>query len=229
LGSCGQSCGECEGGSLCQGGVCTEAATCAYQGLEPTNIEASLKTSDIGSRLRYRASTKQAIQPYERLTIEILQDEEHAGPSIGGWYDLVEHSGPGCSLCVTLDRDCGEEGCNRVFEPISGAIMLDSIGEDGAIRGTITGAVFQEVYVDPQTGESYPLPHGESACLPSYAFDQELNKTVIKGECVAEGTGKGLGQKIANLKLMNCLGEEIDLHGSCGITPAVWFIATASW
>jgi hypothetical protein len=229
LNVCGEPCGTCASDSVCVSGTCTEAEACGTTGFAPTNIEATSQESEVSVRIRYRGTTKQEVAPFERMTLEIVRDDSVQGPTAAGLYDLKEASGPNCGLCISMEQDCEGSSCTRLFHPIAGQVYLSSVGEDGRISGTLTGAQFREAYVDPQTGEAYDLPHGETWCMPEFSFDQALNKNVIKGTCVAEGTGKALGEKIANYTLTNCLGEEVTLHDQCGITQAIWMIATAAW
>tara|TARA_Y100001938_G_C8004168_1_gene386420 strand:- start:209 stop:841 length:633 start_codon:yes stop_codon:yes gene_type:complete len=47
------------------------------------------------------------------------------------------------------------------------------------------------------------------------AQQQSIEDTVAH-ECVAEGTGNLPGDKIADAVLVNCLGERVSIHSSCG-------------
>ena len=229
--NCGQPCGTCAEGTLCLGGACEDEESCDVIGFKSSVVEAVSRTTKSEHRIRYTATTNQGQPPYDRLAFELITDETRKGPSEPGLYDLANSGAQDCALCVSTEKECDEAGaCIRAFAPEAGSLYLSEIGDqDGALVGAIHGLKLREVYRDPKTGERYALPHGKVWCIPEHQFDQDMNEIEIVGDCVAQGTGNALGDKIANITLVNCHGEKVPLHDACGVTSAVWFIAVAGW
>ena len=76
---------------------------------------------------------------------------------------------------------------------------------------------------DPNDPEGDPNASEDDPVMP------EANPIGSAEEaCVDAGNGVFLGANIANLTLTNCLGEEVELHDSCG-KRAQWLIGTSGW
>ena len=229
LSTCGTPCGECGGGTLCVGHECTNEETCTWVDFTPTNVEATSQVFETSVRIRLRATTKRQTPPFEQLTLEMFHNNNEESTPFLGLVDLAGQSENDCTVCPRIEVNCDGTACERRFLPVAGQVFIEQAGEDGRLKGRISGAQFRETYVDPKTGVTYDVPKGETWCVPDFEFDQNLNTSVVTASCVAEGTGKALGAKIADHTLTNCLGEKVDLHSRCGAVAAVWLVGAAGW
>ena len=229
LDPCGGSCGSCQAGDLCAGGQCVAAATCDTPGFVPTGEEAVSRTTIHGQVVRYTALTHEGATPFDRLTLTLLTNDEVTGPSEPGVYDLAGSQAGASPVWVTVEQGCSTEGteCTHTFVASAGQVNLGELG--GALRADLLGLTLDEVYLDPKTGKSYPLPSGTSWCLPSYPIDVPLESVEVPGDCADPGDGNELGDRVGDMTLRACDGSERTLHARCGNAKAVWVLAVAGW
>lgn len=58
----------------------------------------------------------------------------------------------------------------------------------------------------------------------------EVNEQgIFVNECSLTGTGRDVGDQVADVELMNCYGEPVNLHSYCGRRKALWIIGSAGW
>jgi len=229
LDPCGGSCGTCEAGELCAGGQCVAQATCDTPGFAPSSEEAVSRTTIHSHIVRYTALTHGGTTPFDRLTLTFLTNDEVTGPSEPGVYDLADTQAGASPLWVTVERACSTEGteCAHTFVASAGQVHLQALGD--ALQAELVGLSLDEVYLDPKTGKSYPLPSGTHWCLPSYPIDVALESVEVPGDCADPADGNQLGDRVGDMTLRACDGSEHKLHDRCGKAKAVWVLAVAGW
>ena len=217
---CGNSCGECGGTDLCLGGQCVVEATCnAAHGFSPAREAVFQRLTGGVSRVRYEGTQGKAEPPFEKVIIELVDGRAPTQPGI---YDLAEQGGPDeCGICVTARRTCNETDCFNTFDAVAGQVELKEMGQPGGkLVATLRGARFKQVE---------PVAKDDFWCIDRLDIAQDVPERNTKNFCVENGTGRNVGDNIANIKLTNCAGEEVHLHDLCGQAKAVWFIASAGW
>ena len=224
--SCGAPCGPgCADGEVCIGGACSAAASCDRIGFTALTQAAELERTNSDVTFGYRADSR-AVPPFERLVIRSFSRD--GGPSGPGTWPIAAEDYADCGLCVLGYQGCQQSGCARAFLADAGTLTIDSLS-GGSFRGTLHGARFREVYINDQTAHALPVPNGETWCVEEFSPKATLVEQVQTDTCVAAGTGREVGDKIANFSLTNCLGEPVALHDRCGEARAVWVVLSAGW
>lgn len=229
---CGNSCGACGDANVCFSGQCIDEATCDLHGFPIVTSEAAFNRLVGGSlRFSYVASNVQSDvdPPFERLTVEVDTSKLDLKP---GTYDLAELDIENCELCVRAYSFCKDDfECFNRYMPTEGTLVVEEAGQPGGkFKGRFEATKMAEVRIDKVTGEVEWFNNGKSWCLGDYSFDVEVPELATADSvCVPEGSGKDIGQNIADFPLQNCNGDFIDLHSRCGGTNAVWIVASAGW
>ena len=148
------------------------------------------------------ASVDQTSYPLNNLRIEWRPGT----PILPGSYDLTGNDPETCSVCPTLAAGCvgGSSGylCEEEYFANAGTLEIESV----------PGIPVAQTVPTTKGPAGYPV-----AAEPA----QET--------CVPEGTGNFIGHNVADFALMNCKGEWVKLHDSCGQHKAVWLMSVASW
>lgn len=146
-----------------------------------------------------------------------------------------------CPFCITLETGCTDNGCERLFLATAGNVTLqkvaDQVGRPVGIR--LNEILFEQITLDDES-VSTVVPDSAALCVEGVGLsalasqtDEPVTRQVEATEpepaCVQNGTGKGIGDNIANFSLSNCLGETVDFHTSCGAHKALWLVTTAGW
>lgn len=175
-------------------------------------------------------------EPIDALNIELYTSGQYEGAAIGpGTYSLDGTKYETCANCVLIRAECTEEkGCAKTFLADEGDLVIDVWDHQGGrFKGSLQGLKLHEVKIS-STYVSTLVAGGETWCLDSFPFDAEIKALPVsdktQADCVAAGTGNLLHDNIANLTLKNCLGEEVQLHATCGgDSEALWLIGTTGW
>ena len=141
--------------------------------------------------------------PFNNLRVEFRPE---GGPVKIGDYALEDQSYDDCTVCASMKTECNPNGpndilCDDTMFATSGTLALSSIPAQ-----TVTQTV------PTVMAGGWPV-----ASLPP------------EPTCVPEGTGNLVGHNIADYALVNCLGEPVSLHESCGQTKAVVLMSVAVW
>ncbi|MFO0749081.1 MAG: hypothetical protein U1F43_25975 [Myxococcota bacterium] len=234
--ACAATCGD---GEYCSNGACVAPAdTCDLVGFDATSEAAFARFAGGQTRMRFVASQLQQKDQtvddliYDKLIVEVDQGSFwQDGVPVAGTYDLVGTSEEGSPLFVRGHTYCTELDCAFTYIVKSGSLELTSPGAPGQpFQGFIRGLVLQQVRIDPDDGHLIEFSNGNTWCVGDIRLDTTVpTLPTAAGSCVAEGTGKNIGDNIRNITLTNCLGEEVDLHERCAKTEAVWIIASAGW
>lgn len=139
-----------------------------------------------------------------------------------------------CDLCVQAGSFCNDRGCGKEYVVESGRLEIVDAGEPGTpFTGVLRDVIFKQVQLDktdPITGEYKALTNGDRWCLGDYNFSIDVPApSETEDNCVSEGTGKLIGDNIADFTLTNCYGDEVNLHARCGFRKAVWVVAASGW
>lgn len=226
---CGASCGACEDGLVCDvAGYCgLDPELCNFNGFYVAAEEGKLEHSPDGFNLHYVAKSKEA-WPHHELVLDIDSHEPFFGPEEAGEYDLAFSSFAKGGLWLYLLHSYDGQQYGKLFVPVSGTVDLQNLGlENGKFAAVLNAVVMAEAVVDPDTLEVTLVEGGKSWCVHGVILHSPL--AVEQAGCVEEGTGQGIGEKIANFTLQECSGKEISLHDYCGEKKAVWFILVAGW
>lgn len=233
-------CGACPTDHFCSNGRCVldpglaagDEATCDAYGFTPT-VEAAFARVAAGvTRVRFIASNVVVEPPFDKLTFEL----NHALAFPGGapaplTLSLADTGAPGGAVYLRGQTFCNDVDCASTYVATAGELVLDRPGAPGApLGGTLRGLVLTQVRLDPSTGAIIPFSKAKVWCVGDYRFAVDVPALpVAEGQCVAAGTGREVGENIANFTLQNCYGEPVDLHARCGRAKAVWIVATAGW
>ena len=228
--ACGNSCGVCEGETaFCFSGSCQLEDECPavdFTLLEQTAYRMDDKGKE---RLRYEAS----VTGSQFTLLEIVSNRviEEVGSLATGQHDLRVDNLTGCDdVCIVAHMDCNKQECAFPYIATVGTLTLDSAGETAErLSGSASELVFTQAYYDEKTRQYQVLKKAESVCMPGFDFDVALEQIVIEPtECTPEGTGTTVGSEIGDFTMLNCNGEEVNLHDNCGY-EALWVIAVADW
>lgn len=226
-GDCAHECGTCAGSDTCFAGTCETVTSCPVSAPVADTQTAKLRNDTETLKFRYDAelpagSAFERIRLYYNATVD-----EPLGP---GTYKLRHRSMADCKPCVVAYTGCGSEGvCSQPFIAQAGVVEIDEITPDGRFKGNIAELKFEAAYEDPKTGFFYTTPLLGVECVSKFDFDTQLVSEVIEPEaCDPEGNGTGIGNKIGDFALQNCLGEDVQMHSGCG-KKALWLIAAAGW
>ena len=184
------------------------------------------------------------------VIVESYQGTHYNGPSAPGTYQLDGSNYADCGLCVLVYKGCVEANggmqCQKYFYAEQGTVQINELGGAGSTFDVeLQNMELVEVTID-QNFTSTPVAGGESWCVHGYNWATVLDdgdaaggggtggdttNTGTVGECTApaNGTGTGMGDQIGDFTLMNCNGDSVSLHGSCGQTRLIWLIGSATW
>ncbi len=232
--TCGSSCGECGDATYCSEGACQAADSCDITGFTTTTLSAIARVAAGQTRVRIAASNVVIEPPFDKVVLEInLSTFWNGAPPAAGSYDLKGSSEVGAALFMRGYTYCKEVDCAFTYVVDSGTLEIaaDGTGAPGTpFHGRLRGVTLKQVRVDATTGELKPFASGKTWCLGDLRINVDVPTVpTAQGNCVAEGTGKNIGENIRNFTLMNCFGDPVDLHSACGKAKAVWLIASAGW
>ena len=185
--------------------------------------------------------------PYDTLQVQLYQGGSFGGATAPGEYNLNGTNYADCGNCVRIDTGCNGQTCTKTFYGDVGTLEVTQL-DASTFSGILKGVELKEVTIDPQTYTSTPVAGGEVWCLDNVSFTADFPNTggttdpgsagsnglpvatePAEATCVEGGNGFWVGNNIAELKLKNCLGEEVSLHAGCGTKKAIWMIGTAGW
>jgi hypothetical protein len=180
--------------------------------------------------MRYHARTAEGF-PHDALLIESFIGDPYYGPSGPGTFSLQDANVVTGGLRLVAYKDCGEQGCEKMFLPDSGSIEVKSFGGFGDnFAASLAGMRFREVVIDSEAGAITFVEGGLSWCLDGHAFTLEVQVPEVNRTCVGVGTGRMMGDNIANFSMLNCgTGLMVESHSLCGRPKVVWVVATAGW
>ncbi len=180
--------------------------------------------------MRYQAQTSEGF-PHDALLIESFIGDPYYGPSGPGSYSLQDANVVTGGLRLVAYRGCGEQGCDKMFLPDTGAIEVTSFGGFGQqFAAQLDGMRFREVVIDSEAGAITFVENGLTWCLDGHAFALEVKEPEVNHTCVGVGTGRMMGDNIANFTLLNCgTGQLVETHSMCGRPKVIWVVATAGW
>jgi len=227
---CGNVCGTCEGaGEYCFGGTCQTEASCPPVDFT-VGTQTAYRMDDKGKeRLRFEADVTGS--DFTRLEIVSNRVIEEIGSLSKGIHSLSVDSLTACDdVCVVAHMDCNKQKCAFPYIATMGTLSLKQAGPAAErLMGSASDLVFTQAYYDESSRQYQILKKADSVCMPGFAFDAALDQIVIEPtECTPEGTGNTPGSEIADFAMVNCLGDEVQLHDNCGY-EALWIIAVADW
>jgi len=174
----------------------------------------------------------------KKLIIELNHEKLFGdGPVEPGTYALgTDDAKDDCALCVRGGTFCNKSGCGRDFVVETGTLEITAVGTPGTtFSGHLSNVIFRQVNlddVDPQTEEYGELQQGQRWCLGPYDFEIPVpEQTQTEDNCIQDGTGRLIGDNIADYTLIHCGTEEIiNIHSYCGTEKkALWMIAASGW
>jgi hypothetical protein len=233
--TCGTSCGTCDGADYCAEGACValEGDTCDEAGLGATVATAVPRMAGGSLRVRYAVSNIGAEPPFDRLVLELNHgllwpDGATPGPVS---RPLSGAEVAGGAVFLRGQTFCNDVDCGFTWAPVAGSLELAAPGlPDSRLVGALSGLVLKQVRVDAATGELIHFTNARTWCVGDLRLDVPVPALpVAAGACVAEGTGRNLGENIRDMTLVNCDGQAVDLHDRCGHHKATWIIASAGW
>ncbi len=211
------------------------SADCDKSGFSAANEIAVIDQGQGGTYMIYQAHSA-AQPPLDLISVEI---NAASAPSAGSTVDLTGAASmnlAGANLVVALATGCSQQGCGAWLLADEGSITFTELSDKGNIVATLTNVVFREVNVDQSTGDASVKPNGSSWCVSNWeinkAFEQPPELPTggpAQATCVAEGTGVYKNDNVANLQLVNCNGDTVSLHDTCGQSKAHWLLGTAGW
>ena len=216
-------------------GTTTPSSACTAPGEMIAGFAPQLERAEltfVGSTqvMRYQAQTAESF-PHDALLIESYIGDPYYGPSAPGSYSLQDSNVVTGGLRLVAYRGCGEQGCEKMFLPDSGSIEVSSFGGFGqSFAAGLSGMRFREVVIDSEAGAITFVDGGLTWCLDGHDFELEVTVPVVNETCVGVGTGRMMGDNIANFSMQNCgSGEMVESHSLCGRPKVVWVVATAGW
>ncbi len=224
INACGATCG-CDAG-FCDAGTCSDAANCQREGIVLSTQTALIERRGVRETLRYEGRTR-ATAPFDRLVIEHFGQPPSVPPLGPGTYDIGSDDYRDCETCVLLESKCNDLGCPETFLASGGLLTIDRV--DGQLVATLDDAHFVQVYIDDTDYGSIPLPNGDTWCVDEVGVDAVIDDSDTPEACAPTGTGKQIGDKIADVSLVSCTGEPYSLHSRCGVAAAVWVVLAAGW
>lgn len=232
LDNCNESCGTCSDGNFCADGGCEAATGCDIVGFDSTNQAAFARFAGGQTRVRFVASNVEIEPPFDKLVVELNHARFFAGGAAApGTYPLEGTSEVGAPLFVRGYTFCNDFDCAFPYVVEGGSLELEEAGEPGTnLKGWLRGLKLKQVRFSSTTGEMIPFPSGKTWCVGDFRMDVAIPPlSTAQGTCVEDGTGNNIGDNVRNFTLTNCYGEEVDLHSRCGMSKAVWIVATAGW
>ena len=227
VGDCGHECGACADGESCFSGTCETEDSCPTATVTATSEEAVLFNDTESLKFRYDATLPEG-SAFDRIRVAYNASVDEELPP--GTYNLRHRGLNDCKPCVVAYKDCLPDGpCATSFVAQAGTIQIDEITPDGRFRGSLTDIKFETAYEDPKSGLYTILSQFGSNCVPTFSFDAKLESIIQEPQdCDPEGNGNTIGNKLADFTLVNCNGEDVNLHSACG-KKALWLIAAAGW
>lgn len=216
---CGKPCGDCGSGTLCLGGACVAESQCDESGFEASRVAVFQRLTGGVAKLRYEATQGGIEPPYDKIIMEMVDGK---APTTAGDYELEDLTASG-AITITGQRYCNDVECFNKYEPVSGMLKIVEAPEPGKrFVASIEGARFKQ---------TEPVPADKFWCVDRLDIQADVpDAKDTQGTCVATGTGRGIGDNIADFNLINCAtGEEVSLHGRCGKIKVMWFVASAGW
>ncbi len=232
--SCGTSCGTCREGTFCGDGACValEGDACDEMGLGATVATAVPRMAAGSLRVRYAIANIGAEPPFDRLVLELNHGLLWAGVAPGP----VSRPLPGAEVSggpvfLRGQTFCNDVDCGFTWAPVAGTLELEAPGlPEARLVGALRGLVLRQVRIDAATGDILTFTNARTWCVGDLHLDIPVPALpVAVGSCVAEGTGRNLGENIRDMTLTNCDGQAVDLHDRCGHHKATWIVASAGW
>lgn len=225
---CGSMCGD---DKYCGDGACVAATDCDTTGFGITTSAAFPRMAAGQLRVRYTISNVVTEPPFDRLVMEINHRSlwpNGAGP---GKHDLVGTEVIGGPIFMRGQTACNDIECGFTWIAESGELDIRAPGlPEARFVATIRNLRLKQVRIDANTGEIKTFANARTWCVGDVHVDIAVPAVpVAQNTCVADGTGRNIGENIRNFTLTNCLGQEIDLHTRCGYSKATWFVASAGW
>lgn len=159
-----------------------------------------------------------------------------------------------CAQCAT-SSDCGPgEMCDKdshTCKPLEGQCpaekpfqlggkCVECLDDTNCPSGS-QGCTAKNFCLPPPLVCESPLPHEyDGECVGCLGDEHCAHELICKsathscelpstGNCVYQGTGTHIGDKIGDFTLKNCEGQNVSLHDYCGEAKAVWIIMVAGW
>jgi len=206
-------------------------------GCDRSGFVASSSSYDSESGFALFQAYTSETEPIDALNIELYTGGQFEGAAIGpGTYSLDGSNYETCANCILIRTGCTQaNGCTKTFYADEGDLVIAQWDHQGGrFTGKLQGVKLREVTINSTTYHSTPVVGGQTWCLDQFDFDAEVKALPVSDktqpECVAAGTGTLLHDNVANLTLKNCLGEDVQLHATCGgDSDALWLIGTTGW
>jgi hypothetical protein len=249
----GTSCGSCEDAEICWTGQCiVDEIGCDESSFELDGDSAITPFAAGNYRLVYTASgpdysvmsqptdgeAESTPAAMKKISIELNHEKLFGdGPMEPGIYELGgDDAKADCALCVRGGTFCNKGGCGKDYVVETGTLELTAMGTPGSqFSGRLSDIVFRQIKPNDfdSTTKEYPaMQQGKTWCLGDYDFDIPVpEQTQTEDNCIAEGTGRLVGDNIADYTLIHCGTEEVvNLHSYCGTDKkALWLIAASGW
>jgi hypothetical protein len=225
---CGKVCGD---GDYCADGACVAADACDETGFGITTAAAFPRMAAGALRVRYTISNVVTEPPFDRVVMEINHRGLWPEGAKAGVHELKGTETVGSPLFLRGQTFCNDVECGFTWVAEEGSIDIRAPGlPEERFIATIRNLRLKQVRIDRNTGEIQHFANARTWCVGDVHIDIAVPPVpVAQGNCVADGTGRNIGENIRNFTLMNCNGQEIDLHARCGQSKATWFIASAGW
>ena len=237
----------------CAGGATKEGAPSGEGGESVVGCESSFEvvdqraTENTVQQVMYFVAKDSRTVPFNKIVLTSFQGGLNQGPTGPGIIDLSGSTYSTCDFCAVAYLNCTSEStCETTLFADEGTVSITDLSELSLpFKAELSGVVFKEIELDTFTHLASVVEGGRSWCAEDFHFEAKLNRydpSAVGGEeegsvepgvayeeCVASGSGKGVGHNIADYSLQNCAGESVPLHSRCGTTKAVWIIASAGW
>ena len=222
--ACGEACGQCDAGLMCYSGTCQDPEQCLVTDAT-LGEQTAFRMDDRGTE-RFEYKAKVTAGDFSSIEIISHRDLETVGSLRPGDYHLAVDAITGCDdVCVIARRTCGQAICQYPYIAEVGTLTLDSSAPGNPeFRGSMEGLVFKQAYYDEGTRQYQVLKNADTRCLDQVAFEAVQEELTIEPtDCTPDGTGRGIGDEIADFQMTNCLGETINFHANCGL-EALWVV-----
>ena len=168
----------------------------------------------------------------------------NGGPTDVGSYYLDETTLTGDrGLDVRYMVGCTQTSCEKIYRAQHGSVVVRPYGNR---QGDQVGATLQSLHlveVISVEGGGYEVVEGGSTlCVDNLRVEGEVPMgqggpqqidayAGTNDECVADGTGRGLGHNVGTLEFETCAGTTVNLHDlyCSGGDRAIWFATSAMW
>jgi len=249
----GTMCGTCEASEICWTGQCiVDEIGCDESSFELDGDSAITPFAAGTQRLVYTASgpdysvmseptdgeAESTPAAMKKIVIEINHDKLFGdGEAEPGTYTLGgDDAKADCALCVRGGTFCNKGGCGKNYVVETGTLEISEVGTPGArFSGRLTNVIFRQIKpndFDSETKEYNQMQQAKTWCLGNYDFDIPVpEQTQTEDNCIEDGTGRLVGDNIADYTLIHCGTEEVvHLHSYCGTDKkALWLIAASGW